>query len=547
MAKEKSLTNWVAGLFGKEITDIHKEQNTEGLSHYTAALSALGQYMDVLDEQEKKSLIKKLPAGRLAQYVAFDEMEEDPICGGALNIHVSNALTYDEDAGYSVKIESKTNENDPIVKDLRNTFHEWQQENSKLIVSNVAKYGLFGVRPYVYPKKGIDLNRTICGMEGHPGSFQTFESLGQTIGHRSKYQDLSKGEKLLMPWQFIVFKSPGRQMKTGSISKRINPLDPSYQFDICDDEPPFTYNETLDYGKSLFYSAYTPYKMVGEACLALLVARLKSAQRETNIGLPIGNQDPIEAAKTVNELTRTLQRRDDEDGKRSLKEDLVRISRKHIIPYDASGKGQLVFSQTEPNINIDGIQDLMTWIKMQCGSLYISPEMVGFADMMNGGIGEGGWLRSSLMAATYGTTLRQSLRNGFERMYELHVKAKFGKIYSPDKKPWKTRFHAVTDAKEREANERRLGNMNFAERFQNLILTLEDEGKKFDRNMLINVICTDFLKLEEPMVAEILNIKKPAEEAKKEAGNFKNLNDKEKAISIEESLNMLIEPTGLLA
>lgn len=543
--KKKNLINQLKSLFSKDTTAIQQTAQDPSMYALTNALVALSQNLEYLEDVKKTSLIKSLPADRQLKYYEFDKMEDDPLCGQALWIHVNNALVYDEEAGYSVQVESKADENDPVVSDLRSVFHEWMQEHSKKILHNVAKYGCFGVRPYFKPDgTGIDIKRTLVGPEGHPSTFKIYETLGSYVGVHSQFQHPNHAPRLSEPWQFIIFKSPNYSIRTGWAPKRVHPTNPGYQFDIWDDNPPPTLNESFDYGKSLFNNAFTPWMNLGEASLALLIARLKSAQRETLVGYPIGNQDPTEAAKEVRELTDMFQARDDQDSKRTLSENLVRVAKKFIIPYDSTGKGQLVFNQTEPNINIEGISDLMLYIKVLCGSLGVDPSLVGFSDMMAGGLGEGGWLRTSILATTWGIALRQALRNGYERMFEMHVKLKWGKIYLPEKKPWRVKFKAVSDAKEREANEVRMGNMDFAERLTNLLLAMEEQegAPKIDKHTLKNIMLTNILKQEEPVVQELLKLKpKPSEQTQEKAGKFNEMKVEEKVSFIDQQLNGYLE------
>ncbi len=549
--RKKSLITKFADLW-KGTSELDTSTHTDsGMLELTNALSQLSQYADVLEEESGKDLVKRLPIDRVQQYSEYDLMEEDALCGNALQIHVNNSLMYNEEAGYSVKIEGKTNENDPVVVDLKNTFHEWQQENSKKILTNVAKYGCWGMRPYITANnKGLDLWKSLLGSECHPASFKIFEILGNYAGVWSHgFQDPRIYPTLLQPWQFIVYRSPGYKMKTGYKPIRINPNDANYIFDILDDNPPPTLCESSDYGRSIFQRAFGPWKMVEEALLALLIARLKSAQRETLISYPVSNQDPLEAAQMVRTLTEMLQARDDAENSRSIKEGLVQVARKLILPYDANGKGQIAYSQAEGNINVEGIADVMTYIKILCGTLGIDPALMGFSDLMAGGLGEGGWLRTSILAAAYGIMLRQALRNGYERLYEMHVRLRWGKIYTPLQKPWKTVFHAVSDAKQREANDVRSANLDFGERFINLLLGLEAEGPIFNRKTLVNILMTDFLKLDEPVVKELVSMIKenkpdPSGRTDEKGEKFNDMNIEEKVGFLEDALNPYLEVIG---
>mgnify|MGYP006905534191 CR=1 FL=1 len=79
--------------------------------------------------------------------------------------------------------------------------------------------------------------------------------------------------------------------------------------------------------------------------------------------------------------------------------------------------------------------------------------MLGFADFLSGGLGDGGFMRVSIMAAMKAQSLRKAIFNGVQRLCELHVAYKYGKVFLPEDQPWKITFNSVSTALEREERE----------------------------------------------------------------------------------------------
>lgn len=526
MAK-KSLANlW--GVFGRSKAEMSAIDDSSAVAAIAGLISA-GQIRTAV--KSKGQILADLPPDRLAQYPFYDDMRVDDICGQALNIHSSNAFSVDELDGHAVKIESRTNEKDKTVNDLRATFQDWVDQTGKEIAEKVAAYGCWGIRPYPTPKKdGIDPTRImIQGACCHPANFRVYENFGAIVGYQSNYQDQNRNIELGKPWQMIVAKMDGWSDRAASVFQPIDPSNPNAVFDLWNDEPAMWITERTDYGKSLFDKAFKPWSALGNASISLLYARMKSSFRETLIAYPLAGQNPQTSAELSRNLTDILQAKDEADAKKDLRNDgFVQTGRKIIVPYDSSGKGDVRFMTTEGNVNIEGISDLLIWLRRLCGSLGVDPSLIGHSDQMAGGLGEGGWLRTSILAAMTAQNMRAAYIRMLNRLFDIHVYYRFGKIYHSGNRPWRIHFHAVSDAKELEAGQKKLSQMDYAERLANLLLTLQEGGSPALKNHLLNNV----LREPEDVVRDLIGGDKKEK--------FDNSGEKAQEGIIEEAINGLV-------
>ena len=84
------------------------------------------------------------------------------------------------------------------------------------------------------------------------------------------------------------------------------------------------------------------------------------------------------------------------------------------------------------------------------GALGVDPSLLGFGDMLSGGLGDGGFFRVSVLAAVKANLIRAAIRDGLNQICQIHCAYRYGKVYVPGTEPWSIRFNSVSSAIERE-------------------------------------------------------------------------------------------------
>ncbi|OQU45617.1 hypothetical protein EN02_024075 [Vibrio parahaemolyticus] len=460
-------------------------------------------------ESETEKLIEPFPRNRRAGYLRFEEMAVDPTIDSALKMHVANALSAKTDTGEILFIAStKDGGDDKIVKDLRNTVGRWLNDNAEAVAFQAAKYGLSYVRPYTEPQKGITHIR--FDHYTHPAHIRCYERAGLLCGYTSKYQRSleKKGMvELMEPWKFIPFKIPKWDGHGSTLIEpvRLNPL----AFDINDDdylnEEPI---ETQDYGSSLLRSAYDPWVDLNEAILSLNSARKNAAKRDRFITIQTGKKNPTLAAQYYNTILGALKRKLNLSAKRSAKRGHISTIDNHILPVTADGSGQVNIQTEQSDVNISHIEDVNFHVNRLCSALGVDKSLVGFTEDMAGGLGEGGWWTQSMVAAIKANLIRRAIKAGAERLCEIHVLMKWGKVYTESDKPWRIEFNSLNNVLEREEATARESRINFAMSVVTLMQMLDPELNKFNFKQTSNWLFTDVLRVNEETFKQLIEAAK---------------------------------------
>lgn len=128
------------------------------------------------------------------------------------------------------------------------------------------------------------------------------------------------------------------------------------------------------------------------------------------------------------------------------------------------------------------IEDVLFHAKLLCGALGIDITMLGFADMMSGGLGEGGFFRTSAQAAERSRTIRVALSDFFNHICDVHLAYKHGRAYEKSKRPWKINFYGTISALETERQRTETDAMNAGAIFVQTLTQMRDLGLGKDAN-----------------------------------------------------------------
>jgi hypothetical protein len=443
---------------------------------------------------ENGQALTELPYDRRAQYIHYEAMSSDPTISSALLMHISHALSAKSDTGEIISIESIGDEKNPFVLDLRNTLAGMINENCQSWAFNAAKLGSWYLRVYGEDKKGITLLRS--DYYTHPRSVTEYCRAGQLVGFISAYQQPDTGGiELMPPWSFVPFKIPVWKNPATEPFR----VDAARPFDISNDDfMSEAISETQNYGHSLLESAYGPWTDLMEAIISLNMSRKNAARLERQVGVNTGRLDPKKAALYLNIVAEQFQKTDRANAQNSLRKGWVQTVVNHFLPiFSPDGKGRLDISTLEGNANIDGIQDVMFHVQRLGSALGIDPSLLGFGELMSGGLGDGGFFRVSVLAAMKAAMLRKAVRAGVERLCEIHIAYKYGKVFLPGEKPWRVVFNSVSTALEREERENLEGRIGMATGMVQMVGLYDQTFATADMAAFGNYLWTDVMKVDE--------------------------------------------------
>jgi len=438
----------------------------------------------------------ELPKSRHGRYSIYDTMSSDPTIDSAIKMHIAQALSARSDTGEIVKIESVNDETNAIVTELQTFLQPIINKECHAWAYNAALYGSWYVRPYLADKRGILSIRS--DYYTHPRFVNEYQQAGRLAGFSSTWQQAGRSGLVLMnPWSFVGFKIPiWHAPKTEP--QRID----ATPFDISNDDiEQESLVETQGYGQSLIETAFVPWMDLLDAIASMNMSRKNAARLERMIGVNTGKLNPLKAAQYLNIVSGQMQKTDRINAERSLRKGFLQTVINHIIPIFGDGRGRLDISTVEGSPNIDGLSDIDFHIKRLGSALGIDPALLGFGEMLAGGLGDGGFFRVSVLAAIKASLLREAIKDGVDRLCEIHIASKVGKVFLPGEKPWRINFNAVSTALEREERENMEGRAGFATGLVQMVQLMDQEFATVDRQAFGNYLWTDILKVPEDKYA----------------------------------------------
>ncbi len=497
-----------------------------------------GEYLDPVKQvfsatSENERLIHSLPIERIAKYPFLEAMSKDPTIDSGIKMHIANALSATSDTGEIIKIESTGENDDPVVVDLRDTFKEIINKNAQEWAYTCALLGCNYVR--VYGEQGKGVTHVRSDFYTHPRYMREFERAGQLAGYTCAYQQ-GGSVRLMEPWKFVAFKVPYWRRDNDAEPYKVD----SMPVDLAsDDWHGESIVETQHYGTSLIETSYGPWFDLLEAVLSLNMSRKNAARLERVIGVNTGKLDPVRASKYLSAISGNIKKANKDMAEKSLRTGFVQTVLNHIIPIWGDTRGRLDINTVQGTPDIQGIEDVMFHVKRLGSALGIDPALLGFGDLIAGGLGEGGWFRMSILASIKAQMLRRAIKSGLERLFDIHVAYKYGKVFLAGEKPWRINFNSVSSALEREERENLEGRSNLALALAGLVPTIDQEMSTVDKRAYANFLFTDILKVEEEKFAKIFpeSLKNAKPEGDEECGAF------ESAGEVPEHLKTMIYDT----
>lgn len=383
-------------------------------------------------------------------------MESDPIISTALKILVTSALGGHETSGDLVFLEKKPSlaENDKrhyyideIKADLVPLFNKVAFTTSYL----AAAFGDSYARVHTNKNGVQDL---YIGELVRPTLIQPFERGSRTVGYA-----ISSGQKnfqRLDGLQMARMKMPRTQWipQVGVVEKSMR-----YALEIDDmDELPLMPGMV---GGSLLYSAEAPYDNLTSSLLGLVGQRWMDSIDEQMLTVNLEGMDKGQQAKFLDSIKKMLQK------SKQIAENAVKRNRpvmeriRHVVPvFNEKQLMQMAGNPgTQRNANVS-IEDIMLHARLLSGSLGVDLSMLGFADQLAGGLGEGGFFRTSAQIGESSRVIRTAQAEFYNSIIDIHTYKKYGFVFDEKDRPFSMNFYGSISALENEKQTTRANAMN---------------------------------------------------------------------------------------
>lgn len=206
-------------------------------------------------------------------------------------------------------------------------------------------------------------------------------------------------------------------------------------------------------GGSLIYPAEDAYDNLTAALLGLVGQRWLDSIDEQMLAVNLQDMSKDHQTRFLASITDMLTR------SKSIAEAAVRGNRpvleriRHIVPVFGEKQLTTVSAANGGQPGRSGsitIDDVMLHARLLAGALGVDLSMIGFADQMSGGLGEGGFFRTSAQAAESARVIRGSLERALNQIIDIHTLRRYGLVFEPHARPWRVTFYGSLSALESE-------------------------------------------------------------------------------------------------
>lgn len=387
--------------------------------------------------------ITRMPDDRFARYDILHEMSQDSTISAAINLHLSYALSTPVDGGLCMYLEPIDEKDTEMVKQLEREVVTPIAKNAFNWGQPLVIYGVNYVRPYAVLGKGI--THFESNYYTLPRQIREYERSGQLAGFTSEnLKERVNGDqvRLAEPWALVQLKMPLYRP-----NPNVEPVNYSGErYSLFSDAYSRTPIETQNYGTSVLESSYESWTMLRQGIASLAASRVNAAMIDRIITASMEGMDTGRAAEYINSIAQQFKKDRESVVKNSTKTGVLPTVINRIIPELSAGKGGLNIDTFSIDPNIAHIEDIMFHLKRMAGTLGVDPSMLGFGDLLAGGLGEGGYFRTSIQAALIANLIRSAYVEFVNRSIDIHTIYKDGKVWTDANRPYRIKFHSVNTA-----------------------------------------------------------------------------------------------------
>lgn len=402
---------------------------------------------------------RHLARSRQQIYNKWSMMESDPIGSTAIGLLVTCALGGHETSGDLVfiekTVEAKKNKRlGAVVDEISATLSPIINREARSIAYTGTAFGDSYARIYTQRSRGVvDL---YTGEMIRPQLVQPFEKGNRTVGY-AVYIGPRNFDRLDIT-QMARFKMPRTQWvaQFGVVEKAVKIAITEDDIDNLPIMPSMA-------GGSLFYNAEGPYDNLYSSLVGIVGQRwldsIDEQMLQVNLtSMTIEQQNRfLNSIKTM--LTSSKKRADD-----AVNNGMPVLERiRHIIPVFNEKQLTTVSNsnggQTGRTNNIS-TEDIMLHARMYSGAIGVDLSMLGFADQLAGGLGEGGFFRASAQAAENSRIIRNALSEFIYHVIDIHTMHKYRTVFNPHERPFTVNFYGSISALESEKQRTKADSMN---------------------------------------------------------------------------------------
>lgn len=382
-------------------------------------------------------------------------MQHDPTVAAALNLHVTAALGGHESRGDVVFMSPSATlrsggKNAARLRKLVEKEAAFLTPILNEIAYPLARFGFGYGDSYarVYGHKGHGITQVMCNEYTEAPWIQSYEQGGRTVGFHVLEKDSNETRRItpLTPLQMVRMKmpryAPVPQFKIGRfVHQRLLSEDNINKLPIIPSEV----------GGSILYDAEEPWANVQLILQALNSQQIADSVEQGFLTIDVSGMPPEQRAKYRKGLTTMLQKH-----KNTVKEalqggDAIWSRAWHVLPV--WGDKQVLnavgdLSRRSTPLNTEA---LMVNVRRMCGALGMDMALLGWAEQLAGGLGDGAMFHTSAQIGQKSIHIRGALTKALNQIVNLHFGHKYGYMFNEHEIPWKFEFYSDISAASTEA------------------------------------------------------------------------------------------------
>lgn len=442
------------------------------------------------------SLSAELPSERLQKYNILETMAKSPTISTALNIHIAHALAPSKKTGQAFILSPKDGSDAEAVsrcEELTADLGAMINDGLPSWAMIMAIFGVSYVRPYAEQGRGI------TGIESSyytlPHFVQEFYRGSQLVGFSGDYilDTHSLRRVITEPWNLVSMKNP-----YWTPQHKVIPVSYGTKgYSLLSDQADKPLMETQNYGTSFLEYSYEPYLNLCASLAALKSTRNNAAKIDRLIALTTNTLDPVNAANYTRGVSQALKRHSDLVAQRSINANAIPTVLNHLIPVMGDGKNGITIDTQSIPADISGIEDVMFHLRQLAASLGIDATMLGWADQMSGGLGEGGWQQTAIQAALRANWIRQAAQRTIYRLLDIHLAYKYGKVYTETNRPYDVQFNSMNTAIQEEENRELDARANFVAVISQIMDQIQNNPKLAGSDAFMRYLFTEQLHIDD--------------------------------------------------
>jgi len=449
MADSNNSNSWLARTkdVAKKLVGIVEIGEQVSQYDYSYGVDAVG--VDILLGSGKRS-----SRSRVQIYQKWNYMMGDAICATGLRLHVTMALGGHETTGDTVFVERKADIKDgsqlaKIVEDIQNVVAPLLNQHAHTLCFKACGFGDAYARAYTREKVGLlDID---TGDAYYPPLVQPYERANDTVCF--VVSDGKKGTVKLSIKQLVRMKMPRMEYvpQTRALDRAMRQR---IQEDDLDQLPAMAGTA----GGSFLFAAEEAFDNLTSSIVGLVGQRIMASIDETLVGVNLEGMTQEQRKDFMASMTKMLKTMKDR-AEKHIKEGHYSAQRNiHLMPTSSDKQLTQVSSfQGASGAGSLTIDDVMFHARLLAGAFGIDLSMLGFADQLTGGLGEGGFNQTSAQAAERSGIIRTAFTEFAHSLVDLHTYAKYGWVFQDGDRPYDINFYgsiAALEAKEQTSRER---------------------------------------------------------------------------------------------